>query len=188
MWRWSAECQRTTAGSHSITASIQTNRKQDRTLRRRSSAKAVSDLVLDPIAGDAEFSDRISNSLSRTRMAASIASRNFVADRQVLRREPAAHAIVLQVGVQSLGERVVLRRVTDEAGVVLDRLVQQRRQVINQPVWQAAAAQEFQRQATRPLQGPVVEDARPAVLAGLQTLRRAQVYVREHCLVKDRRA
>jgi hypothetical protein len=44
------------------------------------------------------------------------------ANRQVVRRKSVAHTGVLQMGVQALGEGVVLRRVADEAGVELDRL------------------------------------------------------------------
>jgi hypothetical protein len=34
-----------------------------------------------------------------------------------MRRKPASHAFVLQVGVKPLGKRLVLRRVTDKTGV-----------------------------------------------------------------------
>ena len=67
-------------------------------------------------------------------------------------REPAAHALVLQVGVEALGELLVLRRVADEAGVELDRLVQQRGQIVDQVVRQADAAQEDEGQGTGLLQ------------------------------------
>ena len=39
----------------------------------------------------------------------------------VVRREPAAHALGLQVGMEPLGKLLVFGRVADEAGVELDR-------------------------------------------------------------------
>jgi hypothetical protein len=66
----------------------------------------------------------------------------------------------------------------------LDRFFEQQGQVIDQPVGQTAAAQEGQGQAARPLQGAVVENARPLVPAGVQTFRSAQVDVCEHGLGK----
>ena len=71
---------------------------------------------------------------------------NFVADRQIVRCEPAAYPAILQVGMEAMGEFVVLAGVADEAGIVLDGLVQKRRQVINQVVRQADAAKKRERQ------------------------------------------
>src|SRR5439155_1594890 len=68
------------------------------------------------------------------------------ADPHVLRREPAADALGLKVGVQPAGEGVVLAGVADEARVVLDRLVEQRRQVFDQRIWQTHATQEGEQQ------------------------------------------
>src|SRR3954452_4301713 len=50
------------------------------------------------------------------------------ADRHVVRRETAAPALVLEFGVEPLGELLIQGRVADEARVELDRLVQQRGQ------------------------------------------------------------
>ena len=55
---------------------------------------------------------------------------------------------------------------------------------LNLPVTEPTAAEEGQRQVSRLLQGPVVEDARPQVVAGIQTLRCCQVDVREYGFVK----
>jgi hypothetical protein len=79
-------------------------------------------------------------------MASSSGIEDFGTDLHVLRGEPAPHALVLQVSVQSMDKLVVLRRVADEARVVLDRLAQQRGQVADQLVRQANAAQEGKRQ------------------------------------------
>jgi hypothetical protein len=57
-----------------------------------------------------------------------------------VRREPAANAFALKVGMKAVGELLVLARIADEAGIELDRLVQQRRQVVDQVVGQADAA------------------------------------------------
>ena len=51
-----------------------------------------------------------------------------------MRGKPAAHALVLQVGMEALGELLVLGRVADETGVELDRLVQEGGQVVDQVV------------------------------------------------------
>ena len=39
----------------------------------------------------------------------------------VVRRKPAAHAFVLQIGIEPLGKLLVFGRIADEAGVELDR-------------------------------------------------------------------
>jgi hypothetical protein len=143
------------------------------------------DLVLDSVAGDRVLREDQQQLIADANGGVDRVPR-LRADRQVVRREPTAYAAVLQVGVQPLYERVVLGRVTDEAGIILDRLFEQRGQVVDQPIRQAAAAQEDQGQAARPLPGAVVEDARAPVNAGLQTLRRAQVDIREHGFVEVR--
>ena len=50
---------------------------------------------------------------------------NLFAASHVVRGEPAADAFVLEVGVEAVGEGLVLGRVADKAGVELDGLVQQ---------------------------------------------------------------
>jgi hypothetical protein len=87
-----------------------------------------------------------------------------------VRREPAPYAFVLEIGVEAVGELLVLARIADEAGEELDRLVQQRGQVVYQVVWQADTAQEGQGQWARALQGSVVDDAWPlfGVMSGQQ--------------------
>jgi len=47
----------------------------------------------------------------------------WIINLEILRRKPAAHALVLKVSVKAFGEALVLCRVADEAGVELDRLV-----------------------------------------------------------------
>src|SRR3954454_9886551 len=100
-----------------------------------------------------------------------------------MRREPAAHALVLEVGVKAVGELLVLARIADEAGVELDRLVQQRWQVVDQVVWQADAAQEGQGQRTRTLQGLMVDGARAVMQASFQSLCPRQIGIPEYRLV-----
>ena len=68
-----------------------------------------------------------------------------VADFHVLGSKPAPHALVLEIGIQSFGEVVVLTRIADEAGVELEGLIEQRGQVVNQRVWQTAAPKKGQR-------------------------------------------
>jgi hypothetical protein len=129
---------------------VQANRKQDRTFLLLLLLEGGLHLLLDPLAkyrvlGQDQQQpfvdvDSVIDALSE-----------LVADLHVLCGEPASHAVVLQVGVQALRELLVLRRVADEARVVLDGLVEQRRQLIDQPIGQTAAAQKGQRQPARPL-------------------------------------
>jgi hypothetical protein len=48
-----------------------------------------------------------------------------VTDLEILRREPAANALVLEVSVEAIREILILGRVADEAGVELDGLVEE---------------------------------------------------------------
>jgi len=48
------------------------------------------------------------------------------ANLHVVRGKPTAHTFVLQVSMEALGEEFILARIADEAGVELDRLVEQR--------------------------------------------------------------
>lgn len=50
---------------------------------------------------------------------------------EVMGSEPAAHALVLQVGVKPFREYFVLGGVTDEARAELNRLIEQGRQILN---------------------------------------------------------
>src|ERR1019366_4223681 len=60
----------------------------------------------------------------------------------IVRRKPAAHAFVLQVGMNPLGKLLVVRRVADEAGVELDGTSYHRADVGDELLGNAAAAQE----------------------------------------------
>jgi hypothetical protein len=46
-------------------------------------------------------------------------------------RKPAANPFVLQVGMEALCKLLIFGRIADEAGIMLDGLVQKRRQVLN---------------------------------------------------------
>ena len=54
----------------------------------------------------------------------------------------ASDTVVLEIRVQPATELVVLARVADEAGVELDRLIEERGKIIDQPVWEAHTAKE----------------------------------------------
>jgi len=49
--------------------------------------------------------------------------------RQVMKREPASNAFVLQIRMESVGENLILARVADEAGIELNSFITQRMQV-----------------------------------------------------------
>lgn len=66
-------------------------------------------------------------------------------NREIVWRKPAADALVLQVCVQPISKLLVLRRVTDEARVELEGLVQKGGRVIDQSVWQSDTTKEWQR-------------------------------------------
>ena len=67
--------------------------------------------------------------------------------------------------MDAIGEILVSGRVADETGIILDRLVEQGRYVVNEIVWQAYATKEYQRQPARFLKGSMVNDAWPSVVA-----------------------
>ena len=46
-----------------------------------------------------------------------------ITDLYVFRREPAPHAVVLQISVQPFGEIMIYTRIANEAGVKLNRVV-----------------------------------------------------------------
>jgi hypothetical protein len=48
-----------------------------------------------------------------------------------MRRKPATNPLVLQIGMKALGKAIILCRVADEAGIVLDGLVEERRQIVD---------------------------------------------------------
>jgi hypothetical protein len=67
----------------------------------------------------------------------------------------------LQIAVDALREFFILGRVADEAGIMLDGLVQKRRQVVDQHVRQPDAAKKRKRQRPGLLQRAIVYGARP---------------------------
>jgi hypothetical protein len=55
----------------------------------------------------------------------------LAADGQVMRRKPAAHPLVLKVSMKAARKVLIIGRVTDEAGIMLDSLSEERRQIVN---------------------------------------------------------
>src|SRR5215831_13108724 len=100
-----------------------------------------------------------------------------------MRRKPAAHPLVLQVGMKALRKRLILGRVADEAGIMLDGLVQQRRQVVDQHVRQPDAAKKRERQRPGFLQRAMVYDAWPIMDTGAQADDAGEINIRENSLV-----
>src|SRR5437016_1679278 len=93
-------------------------------------------------------SERISRSFSCTRMASSIGSCSFRPPLHVVGREPAAHAVRLQVGPETVGKLLVLGRVADETRVEFDRVYGQRAHVLDERIRHAHAAKEYFRNVT----------------------------------------
>jgi hypothetical protein len=67
---------------------------------------------------------------------------NLAADRHVIRREPTAHSGLLQIGMDALSKFLVFGRITNEGRRVLDRLIEDGRQILNQSLWQTYAAKK----------------------------------------------
>src|SRR5262249_55073020 len=65
-----------------------------------------------------------------------------VTDFHILRGKPAPYALILEICIQAFGKDVVLARVADEAGVELEGLIEERRQIVNERVWQATAPEK----------------------------------------------
>src|SRR5208283_2688266 len=116
-----------------------------------------------------------------------------------LRREPAAHAFGLQVGMEPLGKLLVFRRVTDEAGVELKRLSGERMHVHDEVVGNATSAQKHLRNlATRFVDGINADGGRTLVPDGFEALSATEINISkvrcccpsrgEVCLVQVRRA
>jgi hypothetical protein len=55
-----------------------------------------------------------------------------IADLEILRREPAADALVLEIGVEAFRKVLVVTRIADETGVELDWFAEKRRLILNQ--------------------------------------------------------
>ncbi len=66
----------------------------------------------------------------------------LLAGSNVVRREPAANAFILQAFVQAVGKLLVLARIADEAGVELNRAADKGTDVGDELVGQARAAKE----------------------------------------------
>src|SRR5438552_21548 len=57
---------------------------------------------------------------------------DFLPAGNLVRSEPAAHSVVLKVGMETTSEFLILRRVADEARIKLNGLMKERRQIFNE--------------------------------------------------------
>src|SRR3954471_8308525 len=77
--------------------------------------KGFGHLVLDPVAPDGVLGQDQQHLVAQPdRFVDGIPG--LGSNRQVMRREPAAHAFALEVGMEAIGEVLVLARIADEAG------------------------------------------------------------------------
>jgi len=81
--------------------------------------------------------------------------------------KPAPYTLVLEIRMKAFGKGMVLARVTDEAGVELKGLIEERGQILNQAVWQTTAPEKGEGERPGFGEGAMVEGASPEVLAGL---------------------
>jgi hypothetical protein len=109
---------------------IDPDREQNCRLARSLFIQCPRHFVLNPIAGNRVFGQDQQHLVAQPdRLVDGVDDPG--ADRHIVRREPAPHALVLEISVEAVGELLVLARIADEAGKELDRLVQQRGQVID---------------------------------------------------------
>ena len=88
---------------------------------------------------------------------------DFLAGSHVVRGEPAADAGVLEVGVEAVGEALVLSGVGDEAGVELDGFIEEGWEVFDEIFGEAAASEEGNGKGPGFGNGGVVKYARTVV-------------------------
>ena len=161
---------------------IQPDREQDERATPRLFVERLLDLALDPGPFDRGVGEDDEELVSNPDGLVE-GGPKLVADLEILRCEPAADTFVLQVGMEALGKFMVLVRVADEAGIELDRLIQKRRQVVDEVVGQTAAAQKSKGQRTGAFQGALVDGARSVMITVIQALGVGQVGVREYGLI-----
>jgi hypothetical protein len=106
----------------------------------------------------------------------------------VVRSEPAAHPVVLQVGMKLLRECLVLGRVTDEACVELNRPIEQRGQVFNELVRKATTAKKRKRKWCGFGDGSMVDGTRSQMATGIQSLHIPRICIAKNGFIKVRPA
>ena len=82
---------------------------------------------------------------------------DVVAGKQLLLVQPAAYTAALEGVVEPPRERLICMAVADERREELDRFVQQRWQVVDELVRQAAATKKRERQAARSGKGSMID-------------------------------
>jgi hypothetical protein len=123
-------------------------------LRDRSSSNAriqcPRHFLLNPIAGDRVFRQDQQHLVAQPdRLVDGVD--DLGADRHVVRREPAAHALVLKVGVEAVGELLVLTRIADEAGEGLPPLTLDRTRQVDEMLQAGKSAEEIMTVMGRPI-------------------------------------
>src|SRR6476646_825451 len=97
-----------------------------------------------------------------------------------MRSIPAAHALLLQVGKQAIGELLVFARMADKAGIELNGRSHQRTYFLNKAVGNTHASQKFTWDlALRAVNRSNADCRRPKMLYGFNPLYPAQIYMCE---------
>src|ERR1019366_898203 len=105
----------------------------------------------------------------------------------IVRREPAADAVVLQIGMQASGEFLILGGIADEAGIELKGLPCEGSHVLDEVVGNTGPAQECQRDVSmRAVDGVDADRRRTVMVHGLKALYVAQVVVSENRIASGR--
>src|ERR1019366_2825457 len=105
----------------------------------------------------------------------------------IVRREPAADAVLLQIGMQASGEFLILGGIADEAGIELKGLPCEGSHVLDEVVGNTGPAQECQRDVSmRAVDGVDADRRRTVMVHGLKALYVAQVVVSENRIASGR--
>jgi hypothetical protein len=115
---------------------IEADRKQHNLISLLFFFEGLLYLIFDPIALDRMLGQDQQQLIAQPDPGIDLVA-DFAANWHIVWREPAAHPLVLQVGVKALCEVLIFGRVADEAGIKLDGLG---RQIINEIVRQADAS------------------------------------------------
>src|SRR5271165_738733 len=105
----------------------------------------------------------------------------------VVRREPAAHPLGLEIGMQPLSKLLVVGRIANEAGVKLNAACNQRVDIRDELVRNAASAKEhLWNLAARLVDGVNADDGRSRVLNYFETLGSTEIHVTKACCTRTR--
>ena len=106
----------------------------------------------------------------------------FVSNFQIFRSKPAANVFALQIGIEPLGELLILAGIADKARVVFNGVLNQGTDIGNEGIGQACTTQECLRDVSFRSQEGICPDGRGAIMDdGFQSLHRSQINISKDC-------